>query len=75
MANTDIYCVKCRRKTETKNPKIIKIRKQPTLTGLCNVCNTKKFKFVSNQEGEGLLSMLGIKTPLAKIPILGPILG
>ena len=34
------------------------------------VCGTKKSKFVKEQEAEGLLSNLGIKTPLNKIPLL-----
>ena len=35
------------------------------------ICNSKKSKFVNKQEAKGLLSSLGIKTPLSKIPILG----
>ena len=36
--------------------------------------NRKKSKFFKKQEAKGLLSNLGIKTPLRKIPILGDIL-
>ena len=35
-----------------------------------SVCGIKKLRFVKEQEGEGLLSNLGIKTPLSKIPLL-----
>ena len=34
----------------------------------------KKSSFIKNQEAKGLLSNLGIKTPLSKEPILGDIL-
>ena len=34
----------------------------------------KKSRFLKNQEAKGLLSDLGIKTPLSKVPILGDIL-
>ena len=40
----------------------------------CKICNSKKCKFIKKQEAKGLLSKLGIKTPLNKIPILGDIL-
>ena len=35
-----------------------------------SVCGIKKLRFVKEQEGKGLLSNLGIKTPLSKIPLL-----
>ena len=78
MEKTNMYCLKCRKRTNTKNPQVVKLKpakNQLTLTGRCAVCNTKKFKFLNNQEGPGLLSMLGIKTPFAKIHIIGSILG
>ena len=40
----------------------------------CEICNSEKFKFINQQEGKGLSSELGIKTPLSKIPLLGDIL-
>ena len=30
----------------------------------CAVCDSKKSKFIKEQEASGLLSMIGIKTPL-----------
>ena len=33
-------------------------------------CGIKKSRFVKEQEAKGLLSNLGIKTPLRKIPLL-----
>ena len=39
-----------------------------------NECDSKKSNFIKEQEASGLLSSLGIKTPLNKIPLLGPLL-
>ena len=40
----------------------------------CAIFNSKKPKFIDEQEAKGLLSKLGIKTPLSKIPTLDDIL-
>ena len=40
----------------------------------CVVCDSIKSKFVKQQEASGLLSSLGIKTRLCKIPLVGPLL-
>ena len=37
------------------------------------VCDSKKSKFIKQQEATGLLSSLGIKRPLSKIPVVGPL--
>ena len=34
----------------------------------CAICGTKKLKFMQEQEAKGILSNLGPKTPLNKIP-------
>ena len=44
------------------------------ISSKCAICSSKKSKFIKQQEAKGLLSKLGIKTPLSKIPILGDIL-
>ena len=36
----------------------------------CPVCGIKKSKFVKEQQAKGLLSNLGIKTSLSKIPLV-----
>ena len=41
---------------------------------MCAVCDSKKLKFMKQQKANGLLSSLGIKTPLIKIPLVGPLL-
>ena len=38
------------------------------------VCDSEKSKVIKEQEVSGLLSGLGIKTPLNKIPLLDPLL-
>ena len=40
----------------------------------CAKYGTKKSKFIKKQEASGLLSKLGIRTPLSKIPLLGNVL-
>ena len=37
----------------------------------CVVCDSKKSKFIKEQEASGLLSILGIKIPLIKTPLVG----
>ena len=44
------------------------------LSSKCTVYDSKKSKFIKEQEASGLLSSLGIKTPLNKSPLLGPLL-
>ena len=40
----------------------------------CVICISKKSRFIKDQEAKGLLSNLGVRTPLSKVPILGDIL-
>ena len=37
-------------------------------------CDNKESNFIKNQEAKGLLSNLGIRTPLSKVPLLDIIL-
>ena len=41
------------------------------LLSKCAVCDSKKSRFIKNQEAKGLLSNLDVRTPLMKVPILG----
>ena len=69
------YCLKCRKDTENINPKVSKTSNGRTmLLSKCAICGSKKSKFFKNQEAKALLSNLGIRTPLSKVPILGDIL-
>ena len=65
------YCVKCKRDTENLNSKIFKTKNNRLIMqSKCPVCRIKKSRFVKEQEAKGLLSNLGIRTPLSKIPLL-----
>ena len=69
------YCLKCRKNTENINLKVSKTSNGRTmLLSNCAICNSKNSRFIKNQEAKGLLSNLGIRTPLSKVPILGDIL-
>ena len=70
-----LYCLKCRKDNENINPKVSKTSNGRTmLLSKCALCNEKKSRVIKNQEAKGLLSNLGIKTPLSEVPILGDIL-
>ena len=63
--------VKCRKDTENIDPKMVtKKYIRLAVQSKCSVCGIKKSRFVKEQEAKGLLSNLGIKTPLSKIPLL-----
>ena len=63
------YCVVCKKDMENKNPKAFKTKNgRLVLKSTGSVCNNKKSRFVSKNEGYGLLSSLGIRSPLSKIP-------
>ena len=40
----------------------------------CAICDSKTSKFIKEQQAKGLLSNLGLRTPLNKIPVLEGIL-
>ena len=48
---------------KTKNNRLL-------IQSKCSDCGIKKSRFVKEQEAKGLLSNLGIKAPLSKIPLL-----
>ena len=65
------YCVKGRKDTDNIDSKIFKTKNNRLLMqSKCSNCKNKKSRFVKEQEAKGLLSNLGIKTPLSKIPLL-----
>ena len=65
------YCLKCKKDTENIDPKIFKTtNNRLIMQSKCSNCKNKKSRFVKEQEAKGLLSNLGIKTPLSKIPLL-----
>ena len=63
--------MKCRKNTENLNPKMFKTKNSRLIMqSKCPACEIKKPRFVKEQEAKGLLSNLGIKTPLGQIPLL-----
>ena len=65
------YCLTCKKETSNIDPKMVKTKNNRLLMqSKCSVCGTKKPRFVKKQDPKGLLSNLGIKTPLTKIPLL-----
>ena len=70
------YCLKCKKYTK----KTINLQVSSASNGKlrmlskCAICDSKNSKFIKKQEAKGLLSNLGIRTPLNKVPILGDIL-
>ena len=69
------YCLKCRKNRESKNPKVAKTNHGRIMLLLkCVVCDSKKSKFIKEQEASGLLSSLVKKTSLSKIPLVGLLL-
>ena len=66
-----IYCLKCKTNTDSIDPKMFKTKNNRLIMqSKCIVCGTKKSRFIKEQDEKGLLSNLGIKTPLSKIPLL-----
>ena len=64
-------CLKCSKNTESKNPKVVRTKNGRIMVlWKCEVCNSKKLKFIKQQEASGLLNSLGIKIPLNKIPFM-----
>ena len=71
-----IYCLVCKDYTKNNNPKnnnpkIVRNRQNRLMIqSNCANCGNKKFRFIKEQQAMGILSNLGIKTPLSKVPLL-----
>ena len=69
------YYLKYKKYTKSINPQVSSTSNgKLIILSKCAICNSKKSKFINQQEAKGLLSKLGIKTPLSKVPLLGDIL-
>ena len=65
------YCVKCRKDTENIDAKMVRTKNNRLIMqSKCSACEIKKSRVVKEQEAKVLLSNLGIKTLLSKIPLL-----
>ena len=72
--NNSNHCLRCKKNTEKINSGVSKTSNNKTiLFSKCAICDTKEARFVKKQ-GSGMLSILGLKTPLSKIPLFADIL-
>ena len=69
------FYLNCRKNTENIDPEISSTSNgEAMILSKCAICGSKKSRFIKNQEAKGLLSNLGIRTPLSKVSILGDML-
>ena len=69
------YYLKSWKDTENIDPRVSKTSNNRRMVlSKCAICWSKKSRLIKNQEAKGLLSNLGIKTLIRKVPILGDIL-
>ena len=59
------YCLNCRKNRESKNPKVAQTKNGRIM--IISKCYSKKSKIYQRPRS-------GIKTPLSKIPLVGPLL-
>ena len=63
----ETYCLSCRKYTKSTNPRIVKSKNNRSIIqSNCAICDCKKSRFIKEQQAKGLLSNLGIKTPIIK---------
>ena len=68
------YCLKCKRNTKNIDAKMIKTKNgRVILSSKCVACGNKKSRFITEQEASGILSSVGIRSHLSKIPLLGDV--
>ena len=68
------YCWKCRKNTESKNQNVARKKTKESCFYRNVQCDSKKSKFIKEQEASGFLIGLGIKASLSKIVLVGPFL-
>ena len=65
------YCLKCKRNTKNIDANMIKTKNgRLALSSKCAIYSSNISMFMKEQEAKGLLSNLGMGTPLSKIPLL-----
>ena len=67
-------CLKCRKDTQNINPRVSNTSNRTKTILSKSAIYGKKSRFIKNKETKGLLSNMGIRTPLSKVSILGDIL-
>ena len=69
------YCLKCKKNTENINPRVSETNNgKIVLSSKRAIYGSKKSRFIKKKEPSGILSGLGLKPSLNKIPLLGDIL-
>ena len=69
------YCLKCKKHTKNINPQVSSTSNgKLMILSKCAICGSRKSKFIKKQDAKGILSSLGIKTPLSKITLFGDVL-
>ena len=67
----ETYCLVCKKYTENTNPKIVRNRQNRLMIqSNCAICGSKKSRVIKEQKALGILSNLGIETPLSQVPLL-----
>ena len=67
----ETYCLSCRKYTKSINQKIVRKRQNRLIIQSNFVtCGSKKSRFIKEQKALGILSNLGIRTPLRQFPLL-----
>ena len=68
------YCLKRRKNTENIDLEVSSTcNGRVMILSKCAICGSKKSRFIKRREAKVLLSKLGIKTSLSKVPKLGDI--
>ena len=68
------YCLKSRKNTESKNPKVVRTKNERImLWSKWEMGDRKKSNFTKEHKASGLLNSSGAKTPLSKIPLVDPL--
>ena len=71
----EIILFKVQKDSENIKPRVSNTSNGRTMiSSKCAICGSEKLRFIKNQEAKGLLSNLGVTTPLSRVPILGDIL-
>ena len=69
------YCLKCGENTANKTSNVARTNNgRMMLLSKWTVCDSKKSKFIKEQEDSILFRSSLIRTPLSKIPSVGPLL-
>ena len=72
MVKMKSYCLKWRKDTDNINQRVSnRINGRKTILPKCAICDSKKSRFIKYHDAKGLLSNLGVRTPLSKVSTLG----